>query len=212
MAQESARYSSDRCLEVTLRWIIVEFRSSPLALWLRLGSVSLDLVTGLHSTSRISVFALVGLCSSKGCVLSYLVFEAASGDPLAAGGLVKNCHHFRIQGRRDMNHRTFWRRSPSLSSSVTRPVRGSFPHLEEATEPNVACTACTVADVIINGHTDLLYRFLGLTSSLYSLLYFVIAIVQPVVQLYSWLYAFPPGLTSSFVDCTACCTACTVSL
>eukprot|EP01018_Ginkgo_biloba_P000979 Gb_39254 [translate_table: standard] len=65
------------------------------------------------------------------------VLWAASGDPLAAVGLVKNRHHFRSQGRRDMNHRTFWRRTPSLSSSVTGPVRGSFPHLEEATEPNV---------------------------------------------------------------------------
>eukprot|EP01018_Ginkgo_biloba_P001414 Gb_07557 [translate_table: standard] len=41
------------------------------------------------------------------------VLWVASGDPLAAGGLVINRHHFRNQGHRDMNRHTLSRRSPS---------------------------------------------------------------------------------------------------
>eukprot|EP01018_Ginkgo_biloba_P014517 Gb_37214 [translate_table: standard] len=57
-----------------LQLILLVQESAKLALTGAL-SVSIYLVTGLQFTSRISVFAFVGLGGSKGCVLSYLVFE-----------------------------------------------------------------------------------------------------------------------------------------
>eukprot|EP01018_Ginkgo_biloba_P029965 Gb_40112 [translate_table: standard] len=207
LVQESARCNSNRCLEIGRcpRWP---------CLWLTIlclyekGCVFNHLVTGLRVTSRIPVFVSAPWSWTVFCrpspvpsaseltfwplILAFwatLVLWAASGDPLAVGGLVINCHHFHNQGCQDMNLRTLSCRSPSCSflSHWTRSRLYSFLKLVTSFGLNADiicwmygpfltadvisghCTSCTVADVIINGHTDLLYGFLTLTSLLYSL-------------------------------------------
>eukprot|EP01018_Ginkgo_biloba_P011793 Gb_11402 [translate_table: standard] len=167
LVQESARYSSDWCLEMTLQWMPMEFPTRQClhapCHWTPVYEQNLCLrfretqhFEGMHPfVSCFRVFCRPGPIPSLS-VLTFWpwflafwatpVLWAASGDPLVAGGLVINRHHFGSQGRRDMNHRIFLHRSPSLSSSVTGPVRGSLPRLEEATEPNVGKNGVTQWD------------------------------------------------------------------
>eukprot|EP01018_Ginkgo_biloba_P015028 Gb_04305 [translate_table: standard] len=44
VAQEPAKYGSGRCLEMTLRWILVEFHASPFGLKLTGSSVMIEIV------------------------------------------------------------------------------------------------------------------------------------------------------------------------